>query len=244
MHTGTKNEKRSRGRPRSYDPEQALSDARDAFWDGGYSGTSLDALSESTGMNRPSLYGAFGDKHALYLSTLDRYVETGLQGMEAALGGDRPLADALMSVYDGALAIYLPVGVAPRGCFLIGTALAESRVDQEVRDKLAAGLNTFDASFERRLERAKAAGELDSAANPAVLAKVASAILHSLALRSRAGDSHASLRATAKAGVALICGMQAEPPRKTVRKPRGGGGGGVPATSALDEAPVRRKSNR
>ncbi|MFM0592021.1 MULTISPECIES: TetR/AcrR family transcriptional regulator [Paraburkholderia] len=217
MHIGTKNEKRSRGRPRHYDPDQALNDARDAFWDGGYSGTSLDALSEATGMNRPSLYGAFGDKHALYLSTLDRYIELGLQGMEAALGGDRPLADALMSVYDGALAIYLPVGETPRGCFLIGTALAESRVDQDVRDKLAAGLNTFDASFERRLERAKAAGELDSAANPAVLAKVASAILHSLALRSRAGDSRASLRATAKAGIALICGTQSKPVTKASR---------------------------
>ncbi|PQV46443.1 TetR family transcriptional regulator [Paraburkholderia sp. BL21I4N1] len=242
MHTGTKNDKRSRGRPRSYDPEQALSDARDAFWDGGYSGTSLDALSESTGMNRPSLYGAFGDKHALYLSTLDRYVESGLQGMEAALAGDRPLADALMSVYDGALAIYLPVGETARGCFLIGTALAESRTDQEVRDKLAAGLNTFDASFERRLERAKASGELDSAANPAVLAKVASAVLHSLALRSRAGDSRASLRATAKAGVALICGTPAELTRKVVRKPRGGGD--ERATDALEETPAKRKANR
>ena len=60
-------------------------------------GTSLDALGEAMAMNRPSLYSAFGDKHALYLSTLDRYVELGLQTMEAALAGDRPLADALLS---------------------------------------------------------------------------------------------------------------------------------------------------
>jgi TetR/AcrR family transcriptional regulator, copper-responsive repressor len=205
MRTSTKHEKRSRGRPRNYEPEQALRDARDAFWNGGYSGTSLDALSEATGMNRPSLYGAFGDKHALYLNTLDRYIELGLQTMVAALEGDCPLDDALLSVYDGALAIYFPANETPRGCFLIGTAVVESGMDADVRDKLAAGLNTFDAAFERRFERASAEGEIDGTGNPAMLAKVASAILHSLALRSRAGDSHESLRATAKAGVALIC---------------------------------------
>jgi TetR/AcrR family transcriptional regulator, copper-responsive repressor len=213
-------EKRARGRPRSFDPEQALSDARDAFWDGGYSGTSLDALSEAMGMNRPSLYGAFGDKHALYLNTLDRYIELGRQQMEAALVGERPLAEALMRVYDGALAIYFPVSETPRGCFLIGTALVESREDAEVRGKLAAGLATFDAEFERRLERARTEGELDETADPAILAKVASAILHSLALRSRAGDSRESLRATARAGVALICGTQLERQPKPARKRR------------------------
>ena len=79
-----------------YDSEQALHDARDAFWHGGYSGTSLDALSEATGMNRPSLYGAFGDKHALYLDTLDQYIELGRQGMEAALPADQPLAERII----------------------------------------------------------------------------------------------------------------------------------------------------
>ncbi|MFB9127221.1 TetR/AcrR family transcriptional regulator [Paraburkholderia dipogonis] len=212
MHTGTKSEKRARGRPRGYDSEQALHDARDAFWQGGYSGTSLDSLSDATGMNRPSLYGAFGDKHALYLNTLDQYIELGRQGMEAALAGDRLLAEALQSVYDAALAIYLPPGETPRGCFLIGTAVVESRTDAEVRDKLLGGLTIYDQVFERRLERAKAQGELSAASDPVMLAKIASAILHSIALRSRAGDSIDSLRATAEAGVALICGTRDAPP--------------------------------
>ncbi|MGF6596112.1 AcrR family transcriptional regulator [Paraburkholderia sp. GAS448] len=212
MHSGTKTERRTRGRPRAYDPDEAIASARDAFWQGGYSGTSLDALSEATGMNRPSLYGAFGDKHALYLSTLDRYVEAGLHAMEAALGGDRPLPRALQRVYDTALALYLPAGEAPRGCFLIGTATVESKLDADVRARLADGLRTFDRAFEKRLKLAQAQGELDPAADPAVLARVASAILHSLALRSRAGDTRASLRATAAAGVALICGTRGEQP--------------------------------
>jgi len=221
MHNGTKTDRRSRGRPRAYDPDEAIASATHAFWQGGYSGTSLDDLSVATGMNRPSLYGAFGDKHALYLTTLDGYIDAGLKAMEAALGGDLPLTQALQRVYDTALATYLPAGGEPRGCFLIGTAVVESKVDAEVRAKLAEGLRTFDGALETRLVRAQAQGELNPNADAAVLARVASAIMHSLALRSRAGDTRASLRATAAAGVALICGTAAGPdiePAKPRRK--------------------------
>jgi AcrR family transcriptional regulator len=208
MRDGTKNEKRARGRPRAYDADDALSNATDAFWLGGYSGTSLDTLSDATGMNRPSLYAAFGDKHSLYLSTLDRYVEAGVQAMHHALRDDIPLPQALQRVYDGALALYLPTGGEPRGCFLIGTAVVESKVDEAVRTRLAQGLKSFDRAFEKRIRRAQTDGELSVNADAAVLARVASAILHSLALRSRAGDSRASLRATAAEGVMLICGAR------------------------------------
>ncbi|AXF01089.1 TetR/AcrR family transcriptional regulator [Paraburkholderia hospita] len=208
MRDGTKNEKRARGRPRAYDADDALSNATDAFWLGGYSGTSLDTLSDATGMNRPSLYAAFGDKHSLYLSTLDRYVEAGVQAMHLALRDDIPLPQALQRVYDSALALYLPTGGEPRGCFLIGTAVVESKVDDAVRTRLAQGLKSFDRAFEKRIRRAQTDGELSVNADAAVLARVASAILHSLALRSRAGDSRASLRATAAEGVMLICGAR------------------------------------
>ncbi|BFG75484.1 TetR/AcrR family transcriptional regulator [Paraburkholderia terrae] len=208
MRDSTKSEKRARGRPRAYDADDALSNATDAFWLGGYSGTSLDTLSDATGMNRPSLYAAFGDKHALYLNTLDRYVEAGVQAMHLALRDDIPLAQALQRVYDGALALYLPTGGEPRGCFLIGTAVVESKVDEAVRTRLAQGLKSFDRAFEKRIRHAQTDGELSASADAAVLARVASAILHSLALRSRAGDSRASLRATAAEGVALICGAR------------------------------------
>src|SRR6476659_7696423 len=90
-----------RGRPRSYDPGEALERATDAFWRQGYSATSLDALSEATRMTQPSLYGACGDKHALYAAALERYIAEGRSQMEAALDDELPLRDALMRVYDG-----------------------------------------------------------------------------------------------------------------------------------------------
>ncbi|HWW05268.1 TetR/AcrR family transcriptional regulator [Collimonas sp.] len=202
-----KENKRARGRPRAYDPEQAFSSARDVFWRSGYAGSSLDDLSAATGMNRPSLYAAFGDKHALYLQTLDRYIEASRQKMDQVLAADLPLAQALQRIYDLALAMYLPSGDQARGCLLIGTAATPALADIEVRDRLGDGLRSFDQAFEIRLQRALEQGELAAGAEPALLAKLASAILHTLALRSRAGDTRASLEATAAAGVKLICGV-------------------------------------
>ncbi|HWX03264.1 TetR/AcrR family transcriptional regulator [Collimonas sp.] len=204
-----KENKRVRGRPRAYDPEQALDEARDVFWQQGYGGSSLDDLSSATGMNRPSLYAAFGDKHALYLQTLERYVERSRQAMIGVMGSELPLAQALLRVYQLALGMYLPPGGAARGCLLIGTAATQAVTDGEVRQRLGDGLRCFDQVLEVRFQRAVEQGELVAALEPAMLAKMASAILHTLALRSRAGDSRASLEATAAAGVQLICGQAA-----------------------------------
>ena len=62
-----------RGRPRAYEPEVALGKALDLFRKDGFAATSLDDLSAATGMNRPSLYGAFGDKRELYIKSYQRY---------------------------------------------------------------------------------------------------------------------------------------------------------------------------
>jgi AcrR family transcriptional regulator len=202
-------ERRPRGRPPAYDRAHALSQAGDRFWRTGYAATTLDELSASTGMNRPSLYGAFGDKHALYLETLARYAAASQDKLDSFL--DRPgrLADQLMAVYDAALAIYLSGDEGPRGCFLIGTALAESVEDDVIRTRLLATLHGMDAAFERRFTRAIADGEIDRHADAKALAQVASAVLNALAVRSRAGEAAARLRVTARTTVMLLCGSPA-----------------------------------
>jgi AcrR family transcriptional regulator len=176
-----------RGRPRAYDPHKALSNAMNAFWRAGYSATSLDDLTEATGMNRPSLYGAFGDKRALYLATMDRYIELSTVVFGKALS-NATLEESLRSAYENALSYYLPPDAAQRGCFIINTASVESVTDEEVRTKLREGLRGFDRGLESRIRRAKAEGELAENADPVALALLASSILHSLAVRSRAGD--------------------------------------------------------
>src|SRR5580700_11977719 len=82
---------RTRGRPRQYDPERALANAAEVFWKYGYAATSLDDLAAATGMNRPSLYAAFGDKRDLYLKTLERYQQRSRAIGQEIIADDPPL---------------------------------------------------------------------------------------------------------------------------------------------------------
>lgn len=207
MQKSTKNtERRPRGRPRSYDPDKAMTRATEVFWDAGYSAASLDDISSATDMNRPSLYNAFGDKRALYLTTLGRYREMGRGVMREALSYDVPFEEALRRVYRGAVAIYLSGRHGARGCYLIGTAATEAVRDARVRKQFADGLHELDEQMEARIRHAQQEGEIGSRLDPAELARLACAIMNSLALRARAGEKRAELEALAEAGVRLICG--------------------------------------
>lgn len=198
---------RPRGRPRAYDPDVALARVMNTFWDAGYAGTSLDDLSAATGMNRPSLYAAFGDKRALYLKALERYRAWGRAALKETLALDQPLPQALRQVYAKALAVYLSGEEAARGCFTIGTAATEAVGNPEVRAFLAETVRSLDDAFEARIRFARDRGELKPEADPAALARLASAVMHTLAIRSRAGEPRAALEAVAEAGVNLICGL-------------------------------------
>jgi AcrR family transcriptional regulator len=202
-----------RGRPRAYDPDAALAKATGAFWDAGFAATSLDDLSEATGMNRPSLYGAFGDKRALYGKALGSYQAAGLAAMEEALDRELPLREGLNRVYGTALSLYFSGEKNARGCFMIGTALTEAVLDAGTRSALADGLRGFDRAFEARFRHARRTGELRKDIDPCTLAKLASSALYFLAIRSRTGEPRQALEATAKAMVEFICGA-AEPARR------------------------------
>jgi AcrR family transcriptional regulator len=196
---------RARGRPRTYDPATALTGARDAFWRQGYAGTSLDVLSDATDMNRPSMYAAFGDKRSLYMQTLDRYIAAADASIERTLSRERSLEDELRRFYENALSLYLEEGGPPRGCYLLSTATTEAAQDAEVGKKLLNGLKGFEAALEARLSYAKTAGELGASADPAALAMIASAVLHTIAIRARAGETRAALMAIADSAIKLIC---------------------------------------
>ncbi len=204
-------EPKRRGRPRAYDPEAALQRVLETFWKKGYSGTSLDDLAAAAGMNRPSLYAAFGDKRTLYLKALDYYGRQSGIGLREELGADRPLRDALTGVYEAALSIYVPARGQPRGCFSVGTATTEAAADPDIRAALAKGVRALDRAFETRIRAAREKGELSADADPAALAILASGVLHTIAIRSRAGTPRAELEDLARKAVGVICGRQIDP---------------------------------
>jgi TetR/AcrR family transcriptional regulator, copper-responsive repressor len=209
MRSGTKQdetEKRPRGRPRAYDPETALRQAAEAFWKTGYSGTSLDDISAATGMNRPSLRAAFGDKHEIYVRALNDYWELKFAALDQAFGSGATLAETLTRVYDAALSIYFSSCDRVLGCFVVGTAITEAVSDPEIQRIVAEGFHKIDADFEARFKQARAGGELKQGADPKALALLASATMHTLAIRARAGTSRNDLRKLAHKAVSVICG--------------------------------------
>jgi len=202
-------ETKRRGRPRSYDPEQALQQIMEAFWRTGYSGTSLDDLSAATGLNRPSLYAAFGDKRGIYLKALAHYrrIASGPMGEAFSSGGS--LAGVLMRVYRAVLSIYFSMEGEPRGCFVIGTATTEAVEEPEIRQALMKGLRQLDAGYSACIEAARERGEISANADISALAALASATLYSLAIRARAGASREELEALAEGATAVICAKSA-----------------------------------
>jgi AcrR family transcriptional regulator len=204
MQEGTKKAPRARGRPRAYEPDAALAGAMQAFWRTGFSGASVEQLSDATDMNRPSMYAAFGDKRALYLTTLDRYIAQSNQVIERVLDYDVPLAVALRNFYEHALESYLPSNSPALGCYLLGTAATEAVSDAEVRKKLGDALREFHRAVDARFRHAQKQGEIGDGADPGALATMASAALHSLAIRARAGNSRASLEGLIEVAVAML----------------------------------------
>ena len=200
-------EGKGRGRPRAYDPQIALQQALGVFWNTGYSGASLDSIASAAGMNRPSLYAAFGDKHALYIKALEQYWEFAAASMHEALTNEAlTLRQALTQFYEGQLSIYFSGDGQPRGCFAIGTATTEAVEDPEIREVLSDRLSRLDADLEARLRVAIDKGELKDDVDAAALAVLASSLLHSISIRARAGKSREELTGLARNAVKVICG--------------------------------------
>src|SRR5438552_1765659 len=156
------------GRPRAFDVDQALDQALKVFWRKGYEGASLPDLTRAMGINRPSLYAAFGNKEALFRKVLDRYVEGPAAYVREAL--NEPTARAVAErLLHGAIDL-LADPRNPRGCLMVQGALACGEAAESVRRELASRRMAGEAAVRRRFERARAEGDLPADADPADLA--------------------------------------------------------------------------
>jgi TetR/AcrR family transcriptional regulator, copper-responsive repressor len=194
-----------RGRPRAYEPDVALGKALDLFRKSGFAATSLDDLSAATGMNRPSLYGAFGDKRELYIKSHQRYRDDARAAMREIFRDEMPVRQRLERMYATALDIYLSGEAGPRGCFTVMTAASEAIADPDIRAMVLDGFFELDKAFAICFQRAKENGELPASADPLVLAQLASATLHTIAIRARARVPRKELEAIVNGALDVMC---------------------------------------
>jgi AcrR family transcriptional regulator len=204
--TTTERAPKRRGRPRAYEPEVALGKALHLFRKDGFAATSLDDLSAATGMNRPSLYAAFGDKRELYIKSYERYRADARAAMIEIFRGELPIRERLERIYSAALDIYIAGGSEPQGCFTVITAASEAVADPEIRAMVLDGFAELDRAFASCFRRAKEKGELPPSADPAILAQLASATIHTIAIRSRTHVPRKELEAIANGAIGVMCG--------------------------------------
>jgi AcrR family transcriptional regulator len=210
-------EPRRRGRPRAYEPERAIGQALALFRKDGFAATSLDDLSAATGMNRPSLYGAFGDKRALYIKSYQRYRDDYSAAAVAVFKADIDIRERLRRFYGAALDIYTLGGEGPRGCFTVMTVASDAIADPEIRAMVLKGFGDLDDAFVWCFNTAIKKGELPANTDVAALSQLSAATLYSLAIRARAGIPRKELEAIVQGAIDLMCGKAA------TSRPREGG---------------------
>jgi TetR/AcrR family transcriptional regulator, copper-responsive repressor len=199
---------RRRGRPRAFEPETALNQAMDVFWKDGFAATSLDDVSAATGLNRPSLYGAFGDKRALYLQAYRQYRKRVNEAFAPLFAAREPLRVKLQRVLTAALDLYLSGENGPRGCFTVLSAASNAIADPELHTLVAEAIGGTDRAFGRMFAEARAAGELPQSVDPRRLARMASATIHTLSIRARARIPRTEILPIIDDAVTTLCGAE------------------------------------
>src|SRR5882724_3814541 len=184
--------KRTAGRPRSFNADEALDRALRVFWRKGYEGTSLPDLTKAMRINRPSMYAAFGNKEDLFRKVVDRY-DSGPAGY-AREALERPTArEVAERLLEGAVDL-LTDPRNPGGCLMVQAALASGRVGEAVRRELAGRRAAGVAAIRRRFRRAIAEGDLPAGTDVAVLARFVATAMHGMAVQAASGASRKELR--------------------------------------------------
>jgi AcrR family transcriptional regulator len=184
---------------RQFDEDKVLAHALDLFWRKGLRATSMLDLAAATGVQRGSLYNAFGDKEDLFLLAFDRYAARFLQTARQCLV-DAPAADIALTRFLEAAITSMTVGRPPRGCLTTKTATDSDLIGDAVRDKVRNLLDLLETEVETAL--ACHAGQL--VLSPEETAGLVVTFTRGLAVMERVYHDAARLRQTADALVRTL----------------------------------------
>lgn len=190
------------GRHREFDVEKALDAALCVFWRKGYEGATYSDLTEATGVERPALYSAFGNKEALFQKALERYNERYLDYFPEAL--NLPTArEVAEQIFHAAIDLNTRFPDST-GCLMVNGVLAGSDDAEPVRQELIEARAAGEATLRQRFERARDEGDLPETASPKALAAFVMAVLHGMAVQAKAGFSRETLKAVANQALAAF----------------------------------------
>jgi len=186
---------RRKGRPRSFDVEKALEQALEVFRRKGYEGASLTDLTSAMGIERPSLYAAFGDKETLFRKALDRYLGLTMDFLQAALQ-EKTARRVVERLLRGAVEMQTDPHHPP-GCLTVQGALVCGKESRPVRNALVRCRDETETAIRDRLKRAQREGDLPAGSSPADLARYIATVIQGMAVQAAGGASRAELQRVA-----------------------------------------------
>jgi AcrR family transcriptional regulator len=190
-------------RPRTFAEKDVIAAARDQFWSAGYAGTSLDDLTEATGLGRGSLYGAFGDKHGLYLRALEDYCSVTMGSVADDLSASDVAAYDRLVAHVGKVASATAAD-AKRGCLMAKSAAELGSTDREVTRRVKASMQKYQALLADVITEAQRDGDVAPGADPDQLALLVLTFLRGSEALRKSGYAPARMQAAAEQFIALL----------------------------------------
>ncbi|MFD8809497.1 TetR/AcrR family transcriptional regulator [Streptomyces sp. NPDC059597] len=191
------------GRPRNFNENQVLESVREQFWNRGYSATSLQDLMGVTGLGKGSLYGAFGDKHQLFLQVLDSYREEQLTSVRQVLTRPGPALERLTLLLEGA-ANGFAEDVQRRGCFMVNSTSELHGQDPEVVSRARATYQEVEDLLTTCVEEAQRQGDLDPKADPQELGRLLLAVLQGIEFLAKTNMDGSALLQIGRAALSRL----------------------------------------
>ena len=189
-------QKKPRGRPSQFDADTALQIAMQLFWAHGYEGTSIADLTAAMGINKPSLYAAFGSKEALFAQALEQYIAGPIAFVTTAL--EEPTAYRVVAKLLLESAHFLTEPATPHGCMINTGSLSCGPQTEPVKNLLIRRRQWFENALIARMQRASTAGELAEGTDATTLARYVATIHRGMSIQAASGASRADLLALAQ----------------------------------------------
>lgn len=190
-------------RPPEFEREVVLDRAMRAFWSRGYEATSIQHLVERTGIQRGSLYGAFGDKRALFLAAIEHYDRVMTAKLLATLDAPGSALGAIRRFFR------LKVDAAqarsrPRGCLVTNSATELASRDRRTASRIGATLGRIEAAFHRAVIRGQQAGEIDPERDARALARFLTSSAQGLSVMAKASPERTPLEDIVKVTMEVV----------------------------------------
>jgi AcrR family transcriptional regulator len=185
-----------RGRPPAFDHEEALEKALRVFWLRGFEGASMAELTEALGINRPSIYAAFGNKEELFRKALGKYLAGPVAYVAEAM--NEPTSRQVVEKFLTKSAAFLTNPNNPRGCMIVQGALSCGQDSELIQQELIAYRKSYEDALRQRFEQAQTQGDLPNHMNASDLAKYIATLHQGMSVQATSGATIEELMTVVK----------------------------------------------